>query len=205
MNGHVAIAITVLLTSVQAFAVYSPGQGRFISQDPIEEEGGLNLYGFCGNDPINNVDVLGEAYFAFRALDTAFGRWYGVSWDNDRKRSNRVVGHEQLFFEDGKNPANIGFFDDKKDPIRSDNSNLSYENIHYKDGGWNDCVMREAVKSHMNPPKYSLLGWWGNTQYNCQNWAEDVRIEYQRLIQLPEIIKKCCPTQEEREKRKLMR
>lgn len=39
---------------------YSPSQGRFLGRDPIEESGGLNLYGFCGNDPINAWDVLGE-------------------------------------------------------------------------------------------------------------------------------------------------
>ena len=38
---------------------YKPSFGRFISRDPIEEQGGLNLYGFCGNDPINKVDYLG--------------------------------------------------------------------------------------------------------------------------------------------------
>jgi uncharacterized protein RhaS with RHS repeats len=34
---------------------------RFINRDPIEEEGGLNLYGFVGNDPVNSFDELGLA------------------------------------------------------------------------------------------------------------------------------------------------
>ena len=38
---------------------YSPPLQRFISRDPIGERGGLNLYGFCGNDPINKWDYLG--------------------------------------------------------------------------------------------------------------------------------------------------
>jgi RHS repeat-associated protein len=38
---------------------YDPRQGRFISRDPIGEAGGLNLYGFCGNDGINQTDLLG--------------------------------------------------------------------------------------------------------------------------------------------------
>jgi hypothetical protein len=38
---------------------YSPSLGRFINKDPIEEAGGLNLYGFCGNDGVNGVDALG--------------------------------------------------------------------------------------------------------------------------------------------------
>jgi bacterioferritin-associated ferredoxin len=34
--------------------------GRWPSRDPIEEEGGLNLYGFVGNDALNWVDMLGR-------------------------------------------------------------------------------------------------------------------------------------------------
>jgi RHS repeat-associated protein len=37
---------------------YSPSFGRFINKDPIEEAGGLNLYGFCGNDGVNGYDNL---------------------------------------------------------------------------------------------------------------------------------------------------
>ena len=38
---------------------YDPNLGRFITRDPIGEVGGLNLHGFVGNDPINNVDPWG--------------------------------------------------------------------------------------------------------------------------------------------------
>ena len=38
---------------------YNPLDGRFISRDPIGERGGLNLYGFVGNDPVNRWDALG--------------------------------------------------------------------------------------------------------------------------------------------------
>jgi len=33
--------------------------GRFLNRDPIEEQGGLNIYGFVGNDPISRVDPYG--------------------------------------------------------------------------------------------------------------------------------------------------
>lgn len=39
---------------------YDPGKGRFVGRDPIEEQGGLNLYGFCGNNGVNRWDVLGQ-------------------------------------------------------------------------------------------------------------------------------------------------
>ena len=40
---------------------YNPLDGRFISRDPIGEQGGLNLYGFVGNDPVNRWDLLGRS------------------------------------------------------------------------------------------------------------------------------------------------
>ena len=38
---------------------YGPGLGRWLTRDPIEERGGLNLYCFCGNDPLGAVDPTG--------------------------------------------------------------------------------------------------------------------------------------------------
>jgi RHS repeat-associated protein len=56
------------------FRYYSPGQGRFLNRDPINEPGSqlvrevkkegdvdeeANLYAFVDNDPVNNWDYLG--------------------------------------------------------------------------------------------------------------------------------------------------
>ena len=38
---------------------YSPDHGRWLNRDPIEEEGGENLYAFCGNNPIVYIDKFG--------------------------------------------------------------------------------------------------------------------------------------------------
>ncbi len=38
---------------------YHPKFARFINRDPIEEEGGLNLYNFVGNNAANRSDYLG--------------------------------------------------------------------------------------------------------------------------------------------------
>jgi RHS repeat-associated protein len=43
------------------YRYYDPSGGRWPSRDPIEEDGGHNLYGFVGNSPVNLVDVLGLA------------------------------------------------------------------------------------------------------------------------------------------------
>ena len=41
---------------------YEPETGRWLSPDPIGISGGLNLYAFCGNDPVNFVDPEGESF-----------------------------------------------------------------------------------------------------------------------------------------------
>ena len=38
---------------------YSPVLGRWLNRDPIEEEGGLHVFGYCANSPISRVDWLG--------------------------------------------------------------------------------------------------------------------------------------------------
>jgi RHS repeat-associated protein len=41
------------------YRAYNPNIGRWLSRDSSGEGSGLNLYAYCGNNPINYVDVLG--------------------------------------------------------------------------------------------------------------------------------------------------
>ena len=43
---------------------YSPDLGRFLSRDPISEQGGRNLYAFVKNNPILKWDKLGRSMIA---------------------------------------------------------------------------------------------------------------------------------------------
>lgn len=43
------------------YRYYDPRDGRWLSRDPLEEHGGLNLYGFVGNDAIGGCRSLGAS------------------------------------------------------------------------------------------------------------------------------------------------
>jgi len=43
------------------YRYYSPSLGRWLSSDPIGEQGGINLFGFLGNNPVDYFDELGLA------------------------------------------------------------------------------------------------------------------------------------------------
>jgi len=40
---------------------YDAGAGRFVTRDPLGYQGGINLYGFAGNNPVNMSDPSGYA------------------------------------------------------------------------------------------------------------------------------------------------
>ena len=50
--------------SYYGYRYYNPETGRWINRDPIGEQGGLNLYGFVANDPMNLIDPFGLDFIA---------------------------------------------------------------------------------------------------------------------------------------------
>ena len=93
---------------------------------------------------------------------------------------NTEISHEQIFFEDGKAPANIGFFGDGT--LKSEPNPSGYR---ARSGKYNDCVMRKAVAAAGIPKSYCLIG------RNCQTWADIVKKAYTRLASDPAVKKEC--------------
>ena len=55
---------------------YDPETGRWLTKDPIGHKGGVNLYGYCSNDPVNAVDPSG-----YSVWDTAVSWFAGEEGD----------------------------------------------------------------------------------------------------------------------------
>jgi len=70
---------------------YDPVSGRFLSKDPIGLDGGdLNLYVFCGNDPVNNLDPYGLTRERRILTSTEYymGKIYNNGNPNEKQNSN---------------------------------------------------------------------------------------------------------------------
>ena len=98
-------------STTTASEYYDPTTGRWPSRDPIEEEGGLNLYGFVANDPVGLIDYLGLDYDTHltkveaRQLACAINLWLvdaGIVnalflWGgDDRSNTLRLLRHYML-------------------------------------------------------------------------------------------------------------
>ncbi len=59
------------------YRFYEPNLQRWLNEDPIRERGGINLYGFVGNDPLGLVDP--------------FGHW---PWEMDQDDWDELSGRE---------------------------------------------------------------------------------------------------------------
>ena len=66
------------------YRYYDPVTGRWPSRDPIEEQGGINLYGFVGNDGVNRWDYLGllDSTEALRHFKGGTGTAKKMSFDD---------------------------------------------------------------------------------------------------------------------------
>lgn len=132
------------------------------------------------NNPLLYTDPSGLAYFAKRPLDGIPGslaKEIGTNPFDDY--ANTELVHEQIFYEDGKVPSNQGFFGDngawnKPGVVRPDEAEKLNQYWRSDSKTYDDLIMRDAVKN-VGPGNYCLLG------ENCQDWANKVRQEYQRL------------------------
>jgi len=72
------------------YRFYDSATQRWLNRDPIGELGGINLYQYCYNDPINHIDPDGETPLVTGAIGAGIGAvigagvaaWNGGSWSD---------------------------------------------------------------------------------------------------------------------------
>jgi RHS repeat-associated protein len=92
---------------------YNPSTGRWPSRDPIEEAGGVNLYGFLNNAPVSGVDYLGLKLSVDTDYDPAFARDIRWSWGDDWGNRRRLGWTESS----AKVTCGVGIWDRMTDAV----------------------------------------------------------------------------------------
>ena len=83
------------------YRYYSPALGRWLSRDPIEEKGGLNLYAFVNNDPVNKWDLYGFSPYCVCVRAATDHAWIHV-FDMGEKNENTYSRYKKKY---GNPPA----------------------------------------------------------------------------------------------------
>jgi len=149
--------------------VMDPSTGRFTSEDPLGLAGrNMNLYWYVGNKALDWIDPLGLAYIGSRPLDegllkTTLNILPLGDWDR----------HDQIWYTDtGKNS---GSFKERYGPDTS--HTVSDYDFNRDPRNYDNDLMRQA--EHNVRARGRRFSWLNN----CQDYAEDVRNEYDRLEQ----------------------
>ncbi len=118
---------------------YSPLIGRFINRDPIQEAGGINLYGFCGNNGVNHWDVLGQDWGWLQEFTESFSKLFVSSSPADNSSSGTSDSGSQTtgrtsgesHYENGADGKPTLVYDKFVVTLASDNSHKSDESLPY--------------------------------------------------------------------------
>ena len=121
---------------------YSPVVARFISEDPIGFDGGINLYEYAGDAPSVSIDPLGYAswdkWYGYNNRDFQdwFHRHYKVPGDPDASQEEMEAAYEE--WQNQRRPARDRKGerrnrrkdpDDQPDPLEPDTDPYQYQGL----------------------------------------------------------------------------
>ena len=127
-----------------ALRPYNPSTGRFLCKDPIGEQGGLNLYGFVRNNPVNYIDPFG---LAESTPSSSITPWeLGWEWLTGNGPRHRDFGPGDYMTEELRKHGHV------KDSIEDMKRKIFF-----------NCQSCKTTDPENYP--YSLAGWGGVLKY----------------------------------------
>lgn len=159
-----SLLLTVFILAANSlYGFYDPSTGRFLSRDPSGESGGLNLYAYCNNDPVNNIEYLGlevtrDAVITYKQLMINVRKWEKEAYPDDkctpcvdRLRKFRDHIHNNAVF------TSSGSWTSGGETGKNNNNELGWHYIHTKQEGWIDF-------GHFSNAAYHSNRWWTGPQ-----------------------------------------
>ena len=157
------------------YRFYSPALRRWLTRDPIEEEGGENLYAFCGNNAIISVDPHGhDRYMTTFSLNPREDRWHvGVAVDTWKCAGGRWRKTGVATFDFGVDSASflnrLGTYFVAQGAITEREGNVLETPFTIMSTPEQDIEMLRRIRAEQeNPPLYSFFF------NNCIHWSDRV-------------------------------
>ncbi len=169
------------------YRYYDPVSGRWPSRDPIEEEGGMNLYGFVGNDGVGQIDFLGNKMIGVDVFQRDMGAWLGHVGEG-------FGDPKHAYLEFYGNSAGFSATGRKYRSGWSDGVVNSPDSWGSKDGNWvagssrthrfyidDCCIDEDKLRKNIQ----NQIGIWQSNNdlkyhywlYNCFDFVEDVVLD----------------------------
>jgi len=150
------------------FRYYDPETGRWPSRDPVQEDGGLNLYGFVENSSINTWDLLGNVPSWKRCTSPEV-------WTTDPNGSTPPAdGCSAPGWLPGEKD-NPGWFLDADFEAACNGHDLCYSNCSSSRRSC-DRSFRDAMLAACD----GIYSWWNPQRRRCRDWARN----YYRAVRL---------------------
>ena len=177
---------------------YDAEPGRWLSKDPIGLNGGLNLYAFCGNNPINCTDPSGEDLMNFMFAASDFLAGFGDTISFGATRAFREAVYPEFGLSDMTDMCSGAY-------TAGECTSVAYDVAWGAAGGW--AAAGTKVKgvtefSHWIPKRYlkktgsqfiektfGLSKWNGNYVTKARHAMHDPYRYYMGTKKLPTLLR----------------
>ncbi len=152
---------------------YDSETGRWLSKDPIGLGGGLNLYAFCEDDPVNGQDSLGTDRYITQFWKG--GIHVGVAVDTWEKRNGKWRKTGTRTFNYGATGDIISLntvrslFMNGEAEIKESNGNTLRSPRRISSCPEQDIEMIDKIRSEMGWPSFYNVFF-----HNCKTWSSEV-------------------------------
>jgi RHS repeat-associated protein len=151
------------------FRYYDPETGRYITSDPIGLNGGLNMYGYVGVNPLRWIDPLGlSPYLVGRPLQGGIGSYAGhlynvtdAAYIGDPNASVYSYGRSNASKRHGRNTIQglTGIVDENTTGLSSNTHAADIQ--HWKSLGGVSCSVESPYASPI-PASDADVNYWAN-------------------------------------------